>query len=292
VHAAIAWAMTGQSDAELVWAPASVSYMTDVGGDAPVNVIRADPVHLETGADRLTLFPAACTGLKANEARELVATMNESLEQLWGQFVVGDTERWYLTLPESPVCDWIAPECVEGQDVLPFMPRGADGVIINRLINDVQMVLHNHPLNEARRGRGEPEINSIWPWGWCGGTQRPLPQWQGGTIADHPYARGLALLSGSDSRVVTSADIEKPEGHGLIVFQGVETALRLDQEEEVERALMSLEEQIVQPLTAALRRGALDRLQLVTSSGYCHALRKTDLWKFWRRRSQPVSGET
>jgi hypothetical protein len=265
--------------------------MVDMNHHAPANVIRVDPVHLETGADRLTLFPAACTGLHPDEARALVASLNESLEQSDGRYVFGDTERWYLVMPHSPTCEWVAPECVEGRDVLAFMPRRADGAIIGRLINDVQMVLHNHPLNEARRSRGDPEINSIWPWGWGADSQRPLPEWKGRTIADHPYARGLALLSGSNPGVVTPEDIERPDGCGLIVFEEVEAAMRLEQENAVDRALMRLEEQIVQPLVLALQSGSLDRLQIVTNAGRCYSICKADLWKFWRRHSRPATGE-
>lgn len=283
--------MTGQSDAELEWAPARVCYMADVDRHAPANVIRIDPVHLETGADQLTLFPVACTGLNLEEAKALVASLNQRLEHNDGHYVVGDTDRWYLTVPHSPACDWVAPECVEGRDVLAFMPRGADGAIIGRLINDVQMVLHDHPLNESRRSRADPEINSVWPWGWGAELQRSLPAWQGRTIADHPYARGLALLSGSDPSVVTAADIERPEGCGLIVFEEIETALRSERKNAVDKALMRLEEQIVQPLILALQRGSLDRLRLVTSSGCCYSIRKADLWKFWRRQSQPEVGQ-
>ena len=291
VHSAIAWAMTGQTDAELEWAPARVCYMAEVDRHAPANVIRADPVHLETGADRLTLFPAVCAGLEQDEARALVRTLNERLEYSGRKYVIGDTDRWYLILPHSPECSWVAPECAEGRDVLAFMPRGADAAIISRLINDAQMVLHDHPLNEARRSRGDPEINSVWPWGWSADSHKPLPGWKGGTIADHPYARGLAMLSGSDPVVVTPEDIEWPEGCGLIVFEEVETAMRSGQENAVDTALMRLEEQIVQPLILALKRGSLDRLQIVTNSGCCYSIRRADLWKFWRRQSQPEIGE-
>jgi hypothetical protein len=292
VHAAIGWAMTGRTDAELEWAPARATCIVDVDRHVPGIVIRADPVHLETGADRLTLFPASCAGLQVDESKELVRTLNESLEKIGGQCVFGATERWYMTLPQIPECDWIAPECVEGRDVLAFMPRGADGAITSRLINDAQMVLHDHPLNEARRGRGDPEINSIWPWGWRTGSHKPLPKWNGRTIADHPYARGLAILSGSAPGVVTAADIETPKGQGLILFQELEAALRSEQTGSVHRALAQLEERIVQPLVLALRRGSLDCLQLVTSSGCCYSLRRTDFRKFWRRRPMLAKTET
>jgi hypothetical protein len=32
-------------------------------------------------------------------------------------------------------------------------------------INEAQMVLHAHPVNQARQAAGQPVVNSLWPWG-------------------------------------------------------------------------------------------------------------------------------
>ncbi len=111
---------------------------------------------------------------------------------------VAAPERWYMTLPHSPDIPWWAPEIVAGASVLEYLPGGDSGAELRRLLNEIQMVLHEQPDNVARRDRQAPEVNSVWPWGWA---PRPLPR-AGAVVprvyADHPYARGLAALAGAD----------------------------------------------------------------------------------------------
>ena len=34
-----------------------------------------------------------------------------------------------------------------------------------KLLNEAQILLHAHPINQARESRGQPRVNSLWPWG-------------------------------------------------------------------------------------------------------------------------------
>src|SRR6202012_2362677 len=43
--------------------------------------------------------------------------------------------------------------------------------LLRRLQSEAQLVLHSHPVNEAREERDVPVVNSIWPSG-CGHAQR------------------------------------------------------------------------------------------------------------------------
>ena len=43
---------------------------------------------------------------------------------------------------------------------------GADYTsVVRMLLNEVQVLLHQHPLNAARQTRGLPPVNSVWFWG-------------------------------------------------------------------------------------------------------------------------------
>jgi hypothetical protein len=50
-----------------------------------------------------------------------------------------------------------------------------------RLQNELQMILHDHPVNEARLERGELSINSVWLYG-CGSSK---------DIAPHPILNNV-----------------------------------------------------------------------------------------------------
>jgi hypothetical protein len=63
------------------------------------------------------------------------------------------------------------------------------------------MVLHAHPVNQAREAAGLPVVNSLWPWG---GGRLPnlarIPPAAMTTLwSDDPVARGIARLLGIDA---------------------------------------------------------------------------------------------
>jgi hypothetical protein len=49
-----------------------------------------------------------------------------------------------------------------GRDVGPMMPQGKDGMAFQGFINEAQMLLHEHPINQARERQGLTLVNSIW----------------------------------------------------------------------------------------------------------------------------------
>src|SRR2546423_11819725 len=90
------------------------------------------------------------------------------------------------------------------------------------LMNEAQMLLHEHPVNAEREARGEPALNSIWFWGG-GVVDAAKPRPFSAVIADDPLARGLALAAGipahalpkdADSVLAALGD----EGRALVVL--------------------------------------------------------------------------
>lgn len=75
-------------------------------------------------------------------------------------------DHWHVRLPtEAPLPNFATPEQALGEDLFEHLPQGADGRRWRVLINEVQVLLHQHPLNAERRTRGLPPINSLWLWG-------------------------------------------------------------------------------------------------------------------------------
>jgi hypothetical protein len=211
--------------------------------------------------------PAAAFDLSGAEATALCEALNAHFAA--ADFRVHDARRWCAKVAEA--FDGGNPLEAAGTQV--DLPRQAAA-----FINEAQMVLHAHPVNEAREARGEPTVNSVWLWG-PGRATRAHCAWQSVT-GDDPALMGAARLAGARYRALprSAADwLERlPEdGRHLVVLD----ALRL------ERALEALEADWFAPLLAALRGGRIGMVTLHVPDG-ADALSfetiRADLRRFWR----------
>ncbi len=284
LEATIGRAITGHEDAVAHWGVAAVTYVLDTGNKTETVAMRVDPVHLRAEADRLVLFPAGATRIDRHESRSLLDALDRALGDDSLAFCFGEVDRWYLKSDSNHSGKWFGPDEVEGHDVLGFLPDGPDHRMTRKLISEAQMVLHEHPVNAARRERGEAEINSIWPWGWGSQASAPEPAGCDIVIAANPYARGLARLVRAQAREPLVDPVRDVTGSGVIVYDDVERASRDGSAGAIESALERLDRLYVGPLLTALRRGGIKTITLADTSGWCYTIDRRDIWKIWRRR--------
>ena len=157
--------------------------------------LRADPVHLSVDRDTLMLGDSTLFNVSEAEAEALSAHLNAHFSPDL-VFLPAHPRRWYVRTEKaaSLLCTPLAQ--ARGRTISAHLPGGVDAVPWHALMNEIQMALHDHPVNEARETRGELPVNSIWFWG-SGAFQpvssRPFDH----VLSDDPLARGLALASGS-----------------------------------------------------------------------------------------------
>ncbi len=306
--------LTGRHDAIRVWPPGPVGFLGgwgQAGWDQTASerrkvVIRADPVSLSPSADRLFLTSARIADLSAADSDSLLAHLNAGLETHAASLHRREPYGWYLTLGEAPTGRWWPPGELEGQHVLEFMPSGPGCRPLNRLITEVQMMLHEHPINLQRIDTGLPPLNSLWPWGWYADDQGPQPpvllarpQIEGDSGAD-PYAAGLAILANQAEAGITDDSFSGPASSGA-----TEGASRDATDGATDRptrdatpqfALVSpvpgesaaqfrgrIERDWCSPWLRDLRQGRIRRVCIATVAGDCAVVNRLDLFRFWRR---------
>jgi hypothetical protein len=79
-----------------------------------------------------------------------------------------------------------SPDRVLGRNLVTWMPDAAQASGLIRLISEMQMLLYNHPVNDAREARGALSINAIWlsGSGVLPGTQPDIGNAQVRTVQD------------------------------------------------------------------------------------------------------------
>jgi hypothetical protein len=265
---------------------ASLTWLADTGESCGDYLLRIDPVHVRADQSCLRLFDAATFSLEPDEARALVEAFNDFYSERGWQLQAPHPQRWYLALPQAPDMTTIAPGHIGGEDINDFLPAGAGSRAWHALMNEVQMLFHDHPVNAARVQRGELPVNSIWPWG--GGVLPSKPDtFVTQVITDQPLLIGLAQLAGVFRRDLPGEIRELPallqDGLNLVVVDHLEKAARYADAEAWSEGIDQLEQTWCVPLLELLESRKLGSLELYPVNGQRYSSNRRRLRYFWRR---------
>jgi hypothetical protein len=269
------------------WPVAPYTLLADGGAPERHYWMRADPVHLQVGRDSLGLVDSAAFEVSRAESEALVETLNRHFGETMLFFAM-QPARWYVRLEKAPDMQTTPTAAARGLAIDEKLPNGPEAMRFHALMNEAQMLLHEHPVNAEREARGEPALNSVWFWG--GGVidaerARPFST----VFGDDPLARGLALAAGIPTRALPK-DADSvlsalgDEGLALVVVDAPREARPGERRTALERDWFV-------PLLAALKSGRVGMLTL--HLGGADSLLdvetvRSDLRYFWRRR-KPLS---
>ena len=275
------------------WPLAPLTLALDGGEPAGAYCLRADPVHIKVGREGLHLVDSALFDISEDEAAGLVSALNAHFTGAGVEFVAPRPKRWYVKCarPASIATQSISE--VAGTDVQGRLPGGDDALEWHGRFNEAQMLLHAHPINEAREARGEPPVNSVWFWG--GGTMPAVPGQHFSSVTSND-AGAIALAAAADvAQSELPADaaawLERHSGGDaahphLVILDELTSAVAYENMQAWRTALGELEARWFAPLLAALRSGRLGGIAIV-ALGARHSCRfaiaRGDLIKLWRR---------
>ncbi len=252
---------------------------------------RADPCSLRVTRDAVVPLDSAMFELSRTEAEALVAHLNRHFADRGLVFHPLQPERWYVRI-ENP---WpqVAPSlsAARGRPVVVHPGADPDAARSAALANEIQMALHEHPVNEARERRGAPPVNAVWLWGG-GRFARPAARPFRRVRTRDPLAAGLALGSGA-AVFPPAEDAEQwlrasgSEGVELLVLDALRDPASYGEMADWRQRLAALERDWFAPLAGALARRRLGMITLhaIGAGGTLDAeTTRQDLRRFWRRR--------
>lgn len=276
--------VTAGSDAQLQrhfaamparWAPAALTRQADAADAAGSAWLRADPAHVRPDINGARLLGI---GERLSLSREDVDALLPALKPIFGDsgFALDAPApaRWYLRLPrEAKLPVFSAPDDALGEDLFEHQPDGPEGRRWRALLNEVQIVLHNHPWNGHRAERGLVPVNALWVWG--GGV---LPDAVSSAVShaasDDDLVRALAVVAGGHAvrlpPVFPSASMPA-SASGVALFD-----LRRM------RDLAALQRDWLAPALRALADGTLAALDIDAVDGMRLRFTRGQRWRFWR----------
>ncbi len=143
---------------------APITLLADGGIPGKDYWLRADPVHLRVMRDRIVLADSGALNLTQPEADALAMSISEHFGAAFSPQPL-HLARWYLRFDSAPRLRTTPISIAVGCDIDPLLPQGEDAMSFRTQLNELQMLLFEHPVNQAREARGELSVNSLWLWG-------------------------------------------------------------------------------------------------------------------------------
>lgn len=252
--------------------------------------LRADPVYLHLNIDKLILGDPRHLALSMDEALQLTASLNAHFQPDGLHFQALAADRWYLRLVRPVAMSTTLLEAAIGRSIETTLPQGEKAALWRRYLNEAQMVLHDHPVNQAREARGIMPVNSIWFWGEGVAADVPTPEISA-LFADAPIAAALARGMGIRHEKTPHGLVELERAVSIaadhiVVVLGAPRPPASGGDLSASKTLpQHYENRWFAPLLKALQHGRMAKLVLtgIGTPSFNAVITRGDAWKLWRR---------
>lgn len=236
-------------------------------------VAAADPVYLEPQLDHLRIHALSQPAVPVSDLEPLVNHLEKTLGDgsPFGFTRVGSCVYIRATSPIGSAAQ--SPLGIEGHKPNDHLPSGPGADLHRGLVSEIEMALHEHPVNLERQRRRLPPINSLWIWGGGRAPEMaadPLPP----LFSDDPLLKGY--WASNDAYAAPwpgdfAACVDAAEG-GFVA-----TAPDSDDGESLEYWL--------QELRSTLGSRRLSSLVILFRDGVAARVRRSHSVRLWRRGS-------
>lgn len=249
----------------------------------------ADPIHIRVNRDRALLADIGVMALSQQEAGQLISSLNHHFAEDGVVFHAPTPGRWLMSLPKAAAARFSPLWNVVGEDINEHLPQGEEGLLWSRLLNEVQMLLYTHPVNDEREARGELAVNSVWMWGnerLTGVATDPaeLLLADDDTLGLLARSAGVALDAAPYDFAALMA-MSQGKQHVSVVLDTVQSAAQYRDAWGWREGLEQLEQRWFAPLMQALQQGRIRQLQLQAHgpAGFELTITPAARWRFWQR---------
>jgi len=259
----------------------------DLGQPPDSYCLRADPVHLRADPRGLILFDASTFSLSEEESGALLDSVAGFLAQDGWRLESSHDKRWYLTGGDDQELISTPLPFLRGKPVSEFLPQGVDAPAWRKRFNEIQMLMHSHPVNQQRAGHGLPLVNSLWTWGGGRLPARKEPCFTR-VVTNDATVKGLGIWNTSHCEPVPNhadtllSSLGKNE-QLLLTLDALDTPAAYEDLGQWNEVLERYERDWFEPLLNALSRRQLGVLELFPASGQRFRMSSAAPLKFWKR---------
>jgi len=271
-------------------------------GEEHALVTRADPVHIHAEPDHARLHAANALQLTTDEENSLLDSMNKHFADRGLVFFQGEQSRWYLVGMDGSQLRTEPLSRVSDRNVVAFMKPDQQSLLMRQMLTEIQMLLHEHPVNNEREQKGLLPVNSLWCWGGHPVAEPLLPT-SIKVYADDAFCRGLARLSAFKSFPALEATARLGQSSQIVCIRTLENALLAqsggqnpfegnapwqsaaqndsDAPDDALKQQIDWLEQFMRIAQRKLLLGQIKHIDLVACNEIVYRLRRRDLIRFW-----------
>ncbi len=200
---------------------AALTRQLDVG-DAEEKVwLRADPAWMRADMSTARMFAHGELGLSPVQIAALTPDLVELFAEHGLAFDAPTATRWYLACPDSlTIPDFADPDDALGDDLRLHALPGSEGKFWRVLANDIQVLLHNHPVNQNRVARGAAPVNGLWLWGG-GRLPKSVTSDADAYFGDDPLAVALASAASMPVHSLEAFDQSVTASNAVVDLRGL-----------------------------------------------------------------------
>lgn len=235
-------------------------------------LVCADPIHLQADRDTAKLIPAEMLGLSEEESTELVTDLNAFL--MADNLVLSRSAAggWYLEGMDASQLASFPPAFLANRNASAYMPAGEDSGQWRRLMTEIQMLLHTHPVNERREQQGKLPVNSLWFWGgaalYTSSVRRAVDKsgYTGTVYADDAFARAVCVDLQVVCKSLSEFDPMRVE-EAVVVDTRIAQCIFARDEPEMHKVIEQIDQQWLKPLNKRIHQGQVQQLVMFNEDG-------------------------
>jgi len=157
LHAqALGWPATAPA---LPWA---AWHQAQQGHPSPAHQAWMTPCHWQVGMDQVVMADPAHLNLTDEESQQLLQAMQPFFQEDGLQVTWHSALRWHAQGPLLADLPTASLDRVIGQNVKDWLPSHPAARPLQRLQSEMQMLLYQHPVNDARDARRQIAVNAFW----------------------------------------------------------------------------------------------------------------------------------
>jgi hypothetical protein len=260
------------------------AYWSDFQKSPAAYCYYSDPIHLRADMSDAIVFDRSHFNLTLEEAQSLVNAINPHIQNISCRIEIANPVHWYLLSQKEMPSTIPSLQRMHGKPVGAVLTNSGYAAEWRHLMNELQILLHQQPVNTERVSRGELPINGVWIHA---GSVSEVPNYTiNRVVTPSPFARAVCQELALDCMEQLSESVFTGNQGDILIFD--ESLMAEGDVKDRQLQLEAMETYWFQPMYAWLRQRKIDEIIIDPVAGCRFIVRSKFLHRFWRRRVHPL----